>query len=193
MEQAYRLTSYNSGSGHPIAPQDSQSSRDFSIPRKLTFSVNDAESAQYALISSPNNAAGGRFERRSGSDFFLRWWIPEIFSSFLSVAALLSLVLVLRHYDSRGINQLNLPYSLTLNGIVAAISTVNRVALMVPVGSAMSQEAWLWFSMAKQSKVVRSQLRDLEISDAASRGAWGSLVFLCKARSRYISQIELTL
>jgi hypothetical protein len=92
----------------------------------------------------------------------------------------------LRIYDGHSLNDLNLPYSLTLNGIVAVIATLNRVALMVSVGSAMSQEAWLWFSPVKQRQNCRSRLGDLELSDAASRGAWGSLVFLFVARRRYV-------
>jgi hypothetical protein len=131
---------------------------------------------------SINNAKHPRFNSKPRESSFFRWWLFELLASVISIASLISLVLVLRHYSGRGLQELDLPYSLTLNGIVAAISTVNRVALMVPVGAAMSQEAWLWFS--RQKGVCRSQLADLEDSDAASRGAWGSFLFLCKARRR---------
>ena len=66
--------------------------------------------------------------------------MPELFASLLSVASLISLIVLVRSYHGRGIGELNLPYSLILNGLVALISTVNIVALMVPVGSTLSQE-----------------------------------------------------
>jgi hypothetical protein len=57
---------------------------------------------------------------------------------------------------------------------------------MVPVGSAMSQEVWLWFSSVAHKDTCPSRFLDLNISDAASRGAWGSLVFLFVARKRFV-------
>ena len=41
-----------------------------------------------------------------------------------------------------------LPSGLTLNGLIALLSTIARVALMVPVASVLSQEVWLWLSEA---------------------------------------------
>ncbi|KAE8454181.1 hypothetical protein EG329_005106 [Mollisiaceae sp. DMI_Dod_QoI] len=58
---------------------------------------------------------------RSGLSI-LRWWIPEIVTSFLSIAALLAIVIVLRVYANRSLNDVNLPFELTLNGLVAALS-----------------------------------------------------------------------
>ena len=115
----------------------------------------------------------------------LRWWIPELFASLLSICTFVSIMLILRIYHGRPLNKIDLPSSLTLNTLIALLSTVNRVALMVPVGSAMSQEVWLWFSNPRSKSNRRARLRDLELSNAASRGAWGSLLFLFSGRSRY--------
>jgi hypothetical protein len=144
----------------------------------------DTDDGYTALIksSSPSVASPTKPARSS----FLRWWFLEILASILSVASLLTIVIVLHRYDGLGLNDLNLPNSLTLNGIIAALATVNRVALMVPVGSAMSQEVWLWFSSAAHEDTCHSRLLDLNISDAASRGAWGSLMFLFVARRRFV-------
>ena len=114
----------------------------------------------------------------------LRWWLPEILASILSVGILISLVGLLRHYHGRHLEDLNLPSSLTLNGLVAILPTLNRVVLMVPIASATSQEAWLWFSKAPKGPNQRSELRDLERSDSASRGALGSVLFLLRAKRR---------
>jgi hypothetical protein len=111
------------------------------------------------------------------------WWKPELFASFLSIASFISIVVVLSIYDGVALTELNLPKSLTLNSVIAALATVNRACLMTPVCSALFQQMWLY--LAKESKGERSprcQLRDLELYADASTGAWGSLVFLCKAR-----------
>ena len=110
-----------------------------------------------------------------------RWWLPELFASLLSVASLASLIAILSHYQGQGIHDLHLPSSLTLNGLVAILSTLIRVSLMVPVGSALSQEVWLWLSKAQKDN---GTLQNLEFSDAASRGSWGSLIFLVRGRTR---------
>ena len=119
----------------------------------------------------------------------LRWWIPELFASLLSICTFVSIMVVLRIYRAQALNKIDLPSSLTLNTLIALLSTVNRVALMVPVGSAMSQEVWLWLSNPRSKKNRRARLRDLELSNAASRGAWGSLLFLFRARARYSPRI----
>ena len=114
-----------------------------------------------------------------------RWWLPELFASLLSLVSFVSLVATARVYHGRDFHDTNLLPSISLNSLIALLSTFNRVALMVPVGSAMSQEVWLWFYDAQRRSSSRAQLRDLEISDAASRGAWGSLLFLLRTRPRY--------
>ena len=151
-----------------------------SIPAAL-----DTDDGSTALIKSSSDS--DTFPAKPARSSFLRWWFLEIVASVISVASLLSTVVVLRCYDGIGLNDLNLPKQLTLNGIVAAIATLNRVALMVPVGSAMSQEVWLWFSSAAHKDgTCQTRFLDLDLSDNASRGAWGSLVFLFTARRRFV-------
>lgn len=189
MDSGYMLKPYGSfqnriqdsdGHGRSIV-KTSQTSGDFStsIPTGL-----DTDDGYTALIKSSSTSDASRTKPSRSS--FLMWWFPEILASIISVASFLSTVIVLRHYDGLGLNDLNLPHSLTLNGIIAAIATLNRVTLMVPVGSAMSQEVWLWFSSVTHKDTCRSCLLDLNLSDAASRGAWGSLVFLLVARRRFV-------
>ena len=110
----------------------------------------------------------------------LRWWLPEILTSILSLVSFISLVVLVWHYQGQSLDDLRLPGSLTLNGLVSVIATINKAALMIPVGSIMSQEVWLWLSKR------RGRLADLELSDAASRGAWGSAKFLLRPRKRFL-------
>ena len=106
----------------------------------------------------------------------LRWWLPELFASSLAFASLISIIVVLGAYRGRDIQDVQLPRYLTLNGLIAILATISRAALMVPVGSVMSQECWLWLSNS------RGLLGDIEHFDIASRGAWGSVRLLFRAR-----------
>ncbi|KAI1131853.1 hypothetical protein F5Y10DRAFT_232702 [Nemania abortiva] len=54
---------------------------------------------------------------------------------------------------------------------------------MVPVADAISRGKWAWFS-SKQTKTTGRPLRDLESMDDASRGPWGSIVWLHRHPSR---------
>lgn len=164
------------------------------IQRKPVASLNSLNS--FTGIS--NTSYTGLVDRSQPPDIqrtppgyqgLLRWWLPEILSSFFSIGSFIALIIVLRTFDGRGLDDLRLPSWLTVNGLVAIIATLNRVALVAPVEAAMSQEVWLWFSSAKQQSHVRSRLEDLEISDSASRGAWGSFIFLWKGSGRWLSYI----
>ena len=119
---------------------------------------------------------------------WFRSWLPEILASILSVISMGSLIVLLKVYERHRLEDINLPGSLTLNGLVALISEIARVALMIPVGSAVSQEIWLWLSRVRTGSTRRSQVQDLELSDAASCGALGSFMFLFKAPRRYLAQ-----
>ncbi len=167
---------------YPMGPLDSDST---SVLHE-TYPADDGEVAS-RLIGSENKNCSQSSTRSSSTGVLssLRWWMPELFASLLSMVSFVSLVFVLRNNYGKAPNQIDLPLSIGLNGLVALPSTVNRVALMVPVGSAMSQEVWLWFSSTRRGPVYRARLRDLESSDAASRGAWGSLLLLFRARTRY--------
>lgn len=111
----------------------------------------------------------------------LHWWFPELFASGLAVLAFISLVVLLKKYDQCGIEATNLPTSLNLNGLIALLSTVIRTALMVPVGSALSQTVWLSLAAEDGTQAVH-----LEETDAASRGAWGCLLYLFGAKRGYV-------
>lgn len=109
-------------------------------------------------------------------------WLPEIIASVFSVGILVGLSMVLGHYNGSALNEIDLPNGLTLNGLVSILSTLARICVMVPTASVLSQEAWLWFSNPKQPR----RLRDLVRSEAATRGALGSLTFLLTSPRRYV-------
>ncbi|KAJ9604775.1 hypothetical protein H2200_010890 [Cladophialophora chaetospira] len=178
---------YNHESVPASFPQANQS---FSIPRKPVGNSAKRDEDKTALMRpSESDPIKSSHRTHAGRVSFLRWWLPEIFASVLSVACLVCIVIVLHQYDGRGLDEIDFPTGLTLNGVVALLATINRVALMIPVGSTLSQEAWLWFSPAAQHKACRTRLVDLELSDNASRGAWGSVKFLLRGRRRWLACI----
>lgn len=108
------------------------------------------------------------------------WWLPELTAILLSVLALMAIIITLRVYNGRPVATLKLPSSLTLNGIVAALTTLSETLLIVPVGSSMMQETWLYYANGGS----KAQLREIEMFHSASRGVLGSVRFLVHFRGR---------
>lgn len=120
------------------------------------------------------------------SSFFkvLVWWIPELVATLISITALGCMVVLLLKYDRVLLEDVRLPTSLTLNGTIAALATLNRACLNTPVCSALLQQMWLYLDKeSKREGPSRSRLRDTELYASASTGAWGSLIFLIKIRA----------
>lgn len=159
----------------------------FSVPRKPLPSQTRQEVTQ-SPDKHTNHAAILKSPRRKVNSQLwetIECWWPELLASSLSIIALVAIVIVLRVYNGRSIDNLNLPRYLTLNGLIALIATFDRMFLVIPIGSALSQEAWLWFAKNEGKMFPKSRLRDLNRSDSASRGAWGSLLFLFTSPQRY--------
>ena len=112
----------------------------------------------------------------------LVWWLPELGASILSVASLLGIVYILRTVRGRSVTDVHLPKHVTLNGLLAAIATVNKACLTVPVYSGMMQEMWIYFAAEARAVVCRSRLREMELYTNASISTLGSLVFLVHTR-----------
>ncbi|KAH9236615.1 hypothetical protein K456DRAFT_33781 [Colletotrichum gloeosporioides 23] len=126
------------------------------------------------------------------------WWIwgPEMVSLTLSIAVFigkllptplqsksttdiihLGIVIVLLNFDQEPLP--SWPMGITLNSLLAFLTTVAKATFIVPVSTAISQAQWTWLNRGHPKP-----LYDLYIFDQASRGAWGSLLLLWKIRSR---------
>ena len=156
-----------------------------------TLSSDEQESPVIGALSAPHMKPLPRVPLPDDTDLErrdlladLRWWLPEIFGAFLAAASLICTVIVLRKYQGRNLQDVHLPHLLNLNGLIAILATISRAGLTVPVSSILSQEYWLWLSSASKSPKSHPSLMDLEYSDSASRGAWGSLRFIYKTRRR---------
>ncbi|KAM0720532.1 hypothetical protein Q7P37_004668 [Cladosporium fusiforme] len=120
--------------------------------------------------------------RRNSSRQLLVSWLPELLASLLSIALLIALIVILRIFEGRPLTNLGLPPYLTLNGIIAAIATVNRACLIAPICTALMQEMWIsYLNEGKKSK-CRNRLGDMDLFSEASMGAWGCVALLISKR-----------
>lgn len=139
---------------------------------------------QHNINAPPLSGQPAAGPPKKGLSTSLRWWWPEILASVCAVTAFAAIAGVAGHFRGHSIQDGGLPSGLTLNGLIALLSTIARAALLIPVASGLSQEVWLWLSEARKQPGGNGELRDLEISDEASRGAWGSLLLLRHFRRR---------
>jgi hypothetical protein len=92
-----------------------------------------------SVPSNDDNGLQPVLQGKTSTSIF-SWWKFELLASIISIGSIMALALVVRRYEGRPLENINLPHSLQLSAIVAALSTVARVSLLVPVASAMSQE-----------------------------------------------------
>ncbi|KAF6840725.1 hypothetical protein CMUS01_03822 [Colletotrichum musicola] len=114
--------------------------------------------------------------RRSAGEIFDGWWLETI-CCLLSIACLAALIVFLGIYDNQSLPEL--PSGITVNTVIALLSTIARTAFTIPVAEGLSQCKWNWFKQKPRP------LRDLDLFDQASRGPWGSLSLLVRTKGWY--------
>jgi hypothetical protein len=68
--------------------------------------------------------------------------------------------------------------------IITILSKVASAALILPISEAIGQLKWTWFHGKKSRDAF-----DFEIFDKASRGAWGSVMLLCRTKGRSLAAL----
>ncbi|ROW15538.1 hypothetical protein VPNG_02334 [Cytospora leucostoma] len=101
-------------------------------------------------------------------------WTFEIVSLFFAMAAVASIIAVLAYFDNKPLP--SWPYKITLNAVIAVLTTVANAAMAVPLSSGLGQLKWERFKMGY------APVTDMEVLDDASRGALGALNMLRKLR-----------
>ncbi|RAQ99693.1 hypothetical protein DDE82_007996 [Stemphylium lycopersici] len=110
--------------------------------------------------------------------FHLRDWVWEITAAVFSLTCLVAIIIVLRTHQEKSLASWHFVYDITLNTLVALLSTLSRTALIVPVASCISQLKWIHLVSSPRP------LRELQIFDDASRGPWGSLELIWRLHFR---------
>lgn len=137
----------------------------------ITASSHGSEKTTRRLTNSIKGLASGvnRYWQDS--------WAAELVSSIVALAALAGMVGTLASHQGRPMPKWR--EGITLNTLVAVFSAVLKSALIMPVAEGISQLKWLWFRKSRA-------LIDLEDFDAASRGPWGSFLFMIQPRKQYV-------
>ncbi|CAG9940973.1 unnamed protein product [Clonostachys rosea f. rosea IK726] len=107
-------------------------------------------------------------------------WVFEIVSIILGILMFLAITVAFTQLNGKSLP--NWPLAITLNTLVAFLTISSKAALTVPVSVAISQAQWNWFQQERP-------LYDFHIFDQASRGAWGSLVFLKRIHFKHFASI----
>ncbi|KAK1513611.1 hypothetical protein CABS01_07017 [Colletotrichum abscissum] len=155
-------------------PRSTEIGRD--LPSKSTFASGETE---YELVKTSSAEKTRNNTRRSPRRRWqiLKGWWPEIIWCLISVVCIIVLVSVLRSYDNQPLP--NWPLGLTLNTVVAFISTFCRTSFVLPVVESLSQYKWNWYKSPRP-------LGDFAVFDEASRGPWGSLKLLLRTKGRLV-------
>ncbi|KAI0549841.1 hypothetical protein F4679DRAFT_544869 [Xylaria curta] len=98
-------------------------------------------------------------------------WLWEILSIILSGICIILIFVILKIHNQKPVPQF--AYGITLNAIISTLATFSKSLLLVSVAAAISQLKWHWFQNTEGRRVI-----DTQRFDDASRGPWGSLVFL---------------
>ena len=103
-------------------------------------------------------------------------WVFEILALLLAGLSLVSIIVVLKHYDGRKQPEW---HWILLNTLISFLGNVAEFCVMVPVTTGLDQWKWIWFSRK------RRPLSHLSAFDAAGRGIIGSVRLLVMQRARY--------
>ncbi|KAF2675658.1 hypothetical protein K458DRAFT_324127, partial [Lentithecium fluviatile CBS 122367] len=134
--------------------------------------------------STPNLAQGieQKLWNYSASGNILKRWLLETVSWLLSALCMGAIVVVLYLLRDRPVPK-NWLMGLTLNTYIAILSRIASAALLLPASEALGQLKWSWFQ--GDSK----KMWDFELFDNASRGPWGSFLFLVRTKGRTLAAL----
>ncbi|KAI0190742.1 hypothetical protein EV127DRAFT_364920 [Xylaria flabelliformis] len=100
------------------------------------------------------------------------WWWWEIGAVVLSTTSLIVLFILLFYSNGQPLQSWPLP--IQPNSLIAVLTTIAKTSMMVPVASCLSQLKWRHFMYRPRP------LDQFQVIDDASRGPWGSFVFLIR-------------
>ncbi|PNS19285.1 hypothetical protein CAC42_2462 [Sphaceloma murrayae] len=98
-----------------------------------------------------------------------RNWVYELAACCISVTTLGGVVILLCTRQNKPLP--DWPTLITLNSLIAVLTTIMKGCMIFAVAEGISQLKWSWFLRPRP-------LADLSTYDSASRGPWGSLLFL---------------
>jgi hypothetical protein len=110
--------------------------------------------------------------------FDFRDWQWEFGASLFSLGCFAAVVGVLAVNEHKSLTGWTFVFGISLNTLIAILSTLSRTALMVPVASCISQLKWIHLVSASRP------LCDVQVFDDASRGPWGAFELIWRLHVR---------
>lgn len=168
---------------HPVLSSDRKSPKDGDFDTYLQGygpGFEHVQTSDQSFFATPRHHAyqrvtgfGDRLwgSRDDGSPRLVSWWWWwEIGAALVSITSMTLILAVLGKADDMPIQDWTLP--IQPNSLVAVLTTLGKSAMMIVVASCISQLKWRHFQRGSRP------LRDLQVFEDASRGPWGSAVFL---------------
>ncbi|KAI8944019.1 hypothetical protein F4801DRAFT_601109 [Xylaria longipes] len=141
-------------------------------------------SMQHITIRKFSQGFGAVLNIFNSAMSLMHLWGFQIFAATLATTSFILLVVVTSYYSDRPLLQWVFQPLFSINGLIALLSTTIKSAIMVPITSSIGQEKWTWFQPSTPKSEHESKLgmplQDLQYIDDASRGPWGSSVWLSK-------------
>ncbi|KAI1734709.1 hypothetical protein F4680DRAFT_437615 [Xylaria scruposa] len=160
----------STGSENDIAPKTEAPVTGRGLLRSLTRKSVPHQKTWYSKISCPIKKFATVV--KAALDFA---WVAEVLSCSVAILSLLAIVIVTRSHEGQPLP--SWPLGISINALVAIFATLLKVGLTVPLSEGISQLKWQWFSEQPRS------LLDMHEFDSASRGPWGSFLFLLRSDS----------
>lgn len=139
--------------------------------RKAKHLAHWSSSSNTATVVSETSSQQSSRKARSSP---ARSWAFEMMAVVVALGAVASIIGVVFKFNGRALP--DWPHDITLNALIALLATCANATMSVCLSSGISQAKWIRF------KQTPTPLSDMEAFDEASRGTWGSLKLLTRAR-----------
>ncbi|KAF7181989.1 hypothetical protein CNMCM7691_001377 [Aspergillus felis] len=101
-------------------------------------------------------------------------WTYEVLTITLSIGCIAAIATILATMDGKSLSQWTMP--IQPNALISVFAVVAKASLLYSVAQCIGQLKWLYFRSGVHPMI------DIQRFDDASRGPWGSLIFLWKFR-----------
>ncbi|KAK0658496.1 hypothetical protein QBC41DRAFT_331942 [Cercophora samala] len=115
-------------------------------------------------------------DRGESSSVLLRRWLPEILAQLGGMLCLIAIFVLLWRADNRPSEEMYL--GVTLNTILAFLTSLAKVAFLVPIAEGLAQLKWIWFLSPVGRPAKYRPLLDFQVFDDAMRGGIGGVRLL---------------
>lgn len=173
-DDQYAPTTTNTNAFEPLSLANEPTSE--TNPSKPAYNVQQTPYGQESQLEQPSPESEKLIETDSqhSARRTKDLWAWELFSILASLACLAAIVTVLAVVDQKPLAWWRFP--IRPNALISVFSAVAKTTFLLPVAECISQSKWHHFSRGPRP------LADLQRFDDASRGPWGSLIFLFSRR-----------